>query len=248
MTRVLVVVLAMAAVLWGGAGAVWAQWNDDAAMCYSGTKPKTDIPPDVAIYHCTRAINSGELSQKNLAKTFTNRGITYYNKGRYDRAIADFTTAIELEPDDAIAYYARGRAYANKDQYDRAIQDYDQAIRLRPDYASAFLNRGNAYFNNKRLYDRAIADYTKAIELKPDDAKAYEKRSAAYEKYYRWDPQWDINRDGEFSAADLVGWAIWLFFVPGDAIIGLLLDTAGLGKVIGAAAITMYGSWISFPL
>ena len=38
-----------------------------------------------------------------LASCYTNRGYAYDNKGDYDRAIADFTQAIRLDPNDADA-------------------------------------------------------------------------------------------------------------------------------------------------
>ena len=65
----------------------------------------------------------------------------------YEKAIADFTQAIRLDPSYASAYISRGVAYAGKGDYDRAIADYNQAIRLDPNYAPAYINRGVAYYN-----------------------------------------------------------------------------------------------------
>ena len=36
------------------------------------------------------------------------------NKGSFDKALSDFTEAIRLDPNDALAYDDRGFAYANK--------------------------------------------------------------------------------------------------------------------------------------
>ena len=60
-----------------------------------------------------------------------------------DRAIADFTEAIELQPDFADAYYNRGIAYHEKREYDRAIVDYTMTIGLKPDLVEAYNNRGD---------------------------------------------------------------------------------------------------------
>jgi tetratricopeptide (TPR) repeat protein len=99
----------------------------------------------------------------------------------YDRAIADFTQAIQLSPDNAIAYRERGRAVREgKGDNDQAIADFNQAIRLDPNYASAYNNRGNVYYYNKRDYDKAIADYNQAIRLDPNFASAYLNRGLAY--------------------------------------------------------------------
>ena len=47
-------------------------------------------------------------------------------------AIDEYTTAIQLDPDYAGAYYDRGIAYSNLGQHQRAIEDYDQAILIMP--------------------------------------------------------------------------------------------------------------------
>ena len=53
-------------------------------------------------------------------------------QGDLDRAIADYTQAIQLNPKYAPAYYNRGSAWGNKGDFDRAIADYSQAILLDP--------------------------------------------------------------------------------------------------------------------
>ena len=96
-------------------------------------------------------------------------------KGEHDKAIADYTEAIRLDPKDAEAYCNRGLAYGNKGDYDKAIADYTEAIRLNPKYAEAYYNRGMTYAS-KGEYDKAIADYTEAIRLDPKYAEAYYSR------------------------------------------------------------------------
>ena len=96
----------------------------------------------------------------------------------YDRAIADYTQAIRLDPD-YTAYNDRGMAYYYKGDYDRAITDFNQAIRLNSNYVFAYNNRGLAYAE-KRNYDRAIADYTQAIRLDRNYTFPYNNRGLAY--------------------------------------------------------------------
>jgi tetratricopeptide (TPR) repeat protein len=57
--------------------------------------------------------------------------------GDIDRAIADFTQVIRLNPTDAMAYNNRGKAYTDKKDYARAIADFTEALRLDPDLAEA---------------------------------------------------------------------------------------------------------------
>ncbi|GAB6392266.1 MAG: tetratricopeptide repeat protein [Treponematales bacterium] len=114
------------------------------------------------------------------ANAYSYCGLAYNGLGEYDKAIADHTQAIRLEPDDAKHLIDRGLAYEDKGDYDRAIADYTQAIRLDPDNVDAYYNRDNAYFNGKKDYDRAIADYNQAIRLDPNYANAYNDRGCVY--------------------------------------------------------------------
>ncbi|MDE0017857.1 MAG: tetratricopeptide repeat protein [Candidatus Poribacteria bacterium] len=110
---------------------------------------------------------------------YNNRGIDYGEKGEYDLAIEDFTKAIELKPDYAIAYNNRGAVYRSKGEYDKTIDDCNKAIQLKSNYAEPYSNRGAAY-RNKGDYERAIEDYNKAIQLKPNFVQAYYNRGLAY--------------------------------------------------------------------
>lgn len=149
----------------------WADRNSDCAQ-------NKDL--DRQISGWTQIIERGKQeSQKNRAQAFTNRGKAHYLKGEFDRAIADLTSAITLNPKEAIAYYNRGNAYADMLQVDRAIADYTQAIALNPSDAGTYTNRGRAY-SAKGEVDRAIADFDKAITLNPKEVLAYSNRSLAY--------------------------------------------------------------------
>lgn len=129
---------------------------------------------------CTIIILEGNQTRKDLASAYNSRGNAYDREGDYDRAIADFTKAIELDAKDAAAYNNRGISYRHEGEDDRAIADYTKAIELDPQYANAYVNRGNA-FEAKRDHSRAIADYSKAIEINPRLPAAYSGRGNVFE-------------------------------------------------------------------
>ena len=52
--------------------------------------------------------------------------------GQMDRAIEAYSRAIELDPNDAMAYTNRGNAHGDKGDLDLAIADYTKAIELDP--------------------------------------------------------------------------------------------------------------------
>ncbi|WP_027529212.1 tetratricopeptide repeat protein [Bradyrhizobium sp. WSM3983] len=65
---------------------------------------------DAAIAACSRAIASGEFTGEELAKIYLNRGAEYKNKGDLDRAIADYSEAIRVDPKRVAVYINRGNA------------------------------------------------------------------------------------------------------------------------------------------
>lgn len=97
---------------------------------------------DQTITGCTALIRSGRESKHNLAIDFNNRGVAYYNKTDYDRAIADYNQAIRLDPSFVQAYNGRCATYNNKGDSDRALADCNEAISLDPNFAFAYYNRG----------------------------------------------------------------------------------------------------------
>ena len=120
-------------------------------------------------------------SDEQQAVEAYNRGVAYYDKGEYDKAIAAFTVAIRLDPTDAEAYYNRGVAYTEEGEPDKAIADFDDAIRLDPTYAKAYYNRGVIY-GERGEPDKAIADHRpKRSGSIPTDAMAYYNRGNAWD-------------------------------------------------------------------
>ena len=93
------------------------------------------------------------------------KGVSYNNKGEYDKAIKEFTKALEINPKDATIYNVRGVAYYDKGQYDQAISDYNKAIEINPKYTDAYINRGITYFVKLENKAKGCADFKKACEL-----------------------------------------------------------------------------------
>ncbi len=63
---------------------------------------------------------------------YYNRGVVNYNLKKYEEAIKDFDSAIELEPYNANIYCCRGNAKNALEQYEEATRDFDKAMELDP--------------------------------------------------------------------------------------------------------------------
>jgi len=68
--------------------------------------------------------------------TFQNDSAANPVKDDPDKAIADCTEAIRLDPNNAILYYNRALAYYSKDNYARALADCRTALCLAPGNAA----------------------------------------------------------------------------------------------------------------
>src|SRR5262249_37550839 len=94
-----------------------------------------------AIAPCGRAIASGKYKGGDLATLYYGRGHAYRDRGDYDRAIADYSRAIDLEPKDERAIVARGKIYKTKGDNVRALNDFEAVLRINPDHTDARSSR-----------------------------------------------------------------------------------------------------------
>ena len=85
-------------------------------------------------------------------------------------AIADYTKAIEINPDDAVIYLIRGKAKHELKDYQGAIADWTKAIEIKPDLFAAYNNRGLARQYVMGDLEGACSDWRKAAELGDEQA------------------------------------------------------------------------------
>ncbi len=145
------------------------------------TLPPTATPTPAPTQTAVPTVTATSISGPALAdaQAYVDRAVDYMDQGDYERAIADFNQAIQLEPDFVLAYVFRGAAFTRLGEYDLAFKDLDQAIQLNPNSAIAYSYRGTTY-DYLGEYDLAIADQDKAIELEPTYVEAYNERGIAY--------------------------------------------------------------------
>jgi len=162
---------------------------------------KNNASADQIIQGCTALIQTHAYDGKVLAKIFRLRGNAYlYAKGSHhelDPAIADYSEAIRLNPQDASAFYGRGDAYkvkgygtpggAAKRFIALSIKDFSENIRLNPKpTALHYINRSNAYKLNGD-YELAMGDLNEALRLDPlDKEEALVNRCNLYALLNRW--------------------------------------------------------------
>jgi tetratricopeptide (TPR) repeat protein len=115
-----------------------------------------------------------------------NRGRAYIDLHQYDKALADYSKAIELMPNHPTPLNNRGVAYSQMGRHHKALADFSKAIELDPKNSAIWNNRGWAYLLLHQE-EKALADFSKAIELDPNDATTWNLRGDAYAALQQWD-------------------------------------------------------------
>ena len=96
-----------------------------------------------------------------------------------ERAIADYSKAVELTPNSAAALSGRGRANLAAYRPHGAIRDFTRAVSLDARFSAAYRSRAEAKMAIDR-YEDAIEDFSRAIAFEPRNPEIYALRGAAY--------------------------------------------------------------------
>ncbi len=115
------------------------------------------------------------IPQRLVAHYYITQGIDKSQQGNSKGALDDFTKAIQIDPQNDVAYVQRGKVRFDLGDDKGALKDCDQAVVINPRSSQAYNDRGNirAAMGNEQ---GAIQDYTQAIAVDPQLAKAYLNR------------------------------------------------------------------------
>lgn len=137
---------------------------------------------DQAIEHFT-----AEIRRAPTAFAYVCRGCAYGCDLEVEKALADFNSALEIEPNNVEALFHAGTVRYWVGDNSGALRDFDRAIGLNIKHAKAYRNRGNLERKLGKIQE-ALDDLNEAIRLDPADEDAYQDRGDA------WAAQGDIER------------------------------------------------------
>ncbi len=123
--------------------------------------------------------------QPDVASLYEARGTAYMYGGNDYEALADYTTAIKLEPDDAGHWRRRAHSHtiAPTPQPHEAVEDATCAIEIDPHHSMGYGHRAVALTRlSPPDWQQALADMIRHIELfEGRDLEAYRFRASIHE-------------------------------------------------------------------
>lgn len=136
------------------------------------------------------------------AKSHMEKGKKMRENKKYDRALENFSRAIESDTNCAEAYFGRAITYQDLDDHQKALKDLNKAIQLDPDNAHIYIHRARSYAALKD-YDKSLADLDKTTQLDPKnrpavlfnrgcvyvDAEQYDKALKIFSQFTRLAPK-----------------------------------------------------------
>lgn len=133
-----------------------------------------------------KSINDEIKKDPHCTDCFERRASLYIENGDFEKAKADCSKAILLNPNSKKAYLFKGISNHLLGAYKLAISNYKSALMIDPQYVAAINNRGVGYFLKGDFTD-ALSDYNYALEKNNAFAKAYRNRALLYFKMKRYD-------------------------------------------------------------
>lgn len=108
-------------------------------------------------------INEGLKINKYYSDGYFWKGMIYRERKDNARALSNFMTAVEQDPENFKAYMQMGLISIETGKKD-ALDHFNAAIRINPNSTEGYYARGYYYQTHKEL-DKAIQDYTKVTEI-----------------------------------------------------------------------------------
>ncbi|MEU8789985.1 tetratricopeptide repeat protein [Streptomyces sp. NPDC048643] len=125
------------------------------------------------------------------------------NAGEYERALAEYDRAIDIDPDEARVHYGRGVTHQLLGDHPAALAAFDRADELRPDTGWIIAGRAETLRLAAR-FGEAVAGFDRAVALDPTDADALASRAVCRHALEQFDAAAaDFDRALSIDGTDL---------------------------------------------
>ncbi len=145
-----------------------------------------------------KALTAVELAIKNLPKKdteyvifgYSTRAKIYLCLEDTTKALADYSTAIKIKPDESKLYESRAQIYYELQQYELADADYREMTKLQPGDVMGYMSMGRNANAQKRWSD-AIKQFDYVTKLANDYSSGYAFRAETFIGLEKWNEATD---------------------------------------------------------
>ena len=109
--------------------------------------------------------------KKICSLIYKHRGMAYFACSKYNEAIADFNSSLDLDENSYKAAYYRGVVHSVMKHYSQAIDDYTLSLSINPYQSFCLFRRGQAYYHIGD-YPQGLADCENSLALEPNNNNA----------------------------------------------------------------------------
>jgi peptidoglycan/xylan/chitin deacetylase (PgdA/CDA1 family)/uncharacterized caspase-like protein len=155
-----------------------AQLSNDAIALNTKLEAKASAPSAPVV---VKDLQGGEqtikapaavpVSSRQQAQRANDHGLQLYKEKQYAQAETQFTEALKLRPNFALAANNLGFVFFKQDKFAEAARWFENAIRMDPSRAIAYMNLGDAYARAGDG-DKAKTAYKTYLELAPNGSGA----------------------------------------------------------------------------
>jgi tetratricopeptide (TPR) repeat protein len=129
----------------------------------------------------------------------------------YQEAIDLYRLSVQIQPDNAYAWYGLGDALANLGRYEEALVTFDRAVALNPTYCEAWIFRGVALIHLERYQD-ALDSCDRAVAIQPHNQEAWTFRGVALQRLGRYKDAYSSYNKATQTQRKSIGQTIGQFF------------------------------------
>lgn len=132
------------------------------------SQPLTEIFTNSICKNDIMPLSNSVPEDVGKADQLKDEGNNHMKEENYAAAVACYTQAIELDPNNAVFYCNRAAAQSKLSHYTDAIKDCEKAIAIDSKYSKAYGRMGLA-LTAMNKFEEAVTSYQKALDLDPEN-------------------------------------------------------------------------------
>lgn len=150
--------------------------SDESGVPLNSTSEVAPLPPDYLNFQEKESSILGQLAANpENAALISRLGDLYFESEQFERAIAEYVKALELEPDDKDTYNDLGLAYHYTGKYELSVEQLNKGIEIDPDFQRLWLSLGYVHASNG-VNESAVPALKRAIEINDENSVGLEAK------------------------------------------------------------------------